>query len=306
MTRALQIVSRLVPVVGLIVNRIRFPGLKAGLGVTVEGRSAFRYGCGVSFGEGSRVENIEGDMVIGDGVSLSRDVHLVSSAGRSLQIGARSVIQDGCRIYGDVHIGRRCIFAPNIFVSSGTHMFDAIPAIPIQFQERMFPADPKAVRIGDDCWLGVNTVVSRGVTIGRGCVVGANSVVTRDVAPYSVVAGNPARIIRQRLAFVPKSKIDASVDDDIPYFYEGFEFSPQPRTCIESPDGSFVIAIRKYNAIGVQLHLSGEGQVRFGTQTAAVPKEPGIVKFNIAESVSQDFLVFSSEGPCRIYGAELF
>jgi acetyltransferase-like isoleucine patch superfamily enzyme len=50
--------------------------------------------------------------------------------------------------------------------------------------------------IDDDVWLGFGAVVLKGVTIGAGAVVGARSVVTRDVAPNTVVAGNPARVLR--------------------------------------------------------------------------------------------------------------
>jgi maltose O-acetyltransferase len=51
------------------------------------------------------------------------------------------------------------------------------------------------ITIEDDAWLGFNSVVLRGVTIGAGAIVGAASVVTKDVMPFSVVAGNPARIV---------------------------------------------------------------------------------------------------------------
>ena len=54
----------------------------------------------------------------------------------------------------------------------------------------------RPVTIGNRAWIGFNVSILRGVTIGEGAVVGACSVVTRDVAPYSVVAGNPARFIR--------------------------------------------------------------------------------------------------------------
>jgi acetyltransferase-like isoleucine patch superfamily enzyme len=53
------------------------------------------------------------------------------------------------------------------------------------------------VVIGNRAWIGFNVTILRGVTIGEGAVVGACSVVTKDVAPYSVVAGNPARFIRE-------------------------------------------------------------------------------------------------------------
>ncbi len=52
-------------------------------------------------------------------------------------------------------------------------------------------------RIGDNCWLGANVVVTSGVSIGERCVIGANSVVTKDLEPFSIAAGSPARTIRQ-------------------------------------------------------------------------------------------------------------
>ncbi|QPN65921.1 DapH/DapD/GlmU-related protein [Synechococcus sp. CBW1006] len=55
-----------------------------------------------------------------------------------------------------------------------------------------------AVTIEDYAWLGVRVVVLPGITIGRGAVVGAGSVVSRDVPSMAIVAGNPARLIRNR------------------------------------------------------------------------------------------------------------
>jgi acetyltransferase-like isoleucine patch superfamily enzyme len=54
----------------------------------------------------------------------------------------------------------------------------------------------EGVTIDDDVWIGCNVVVLKGVTIGRGAVIGAGSIVTTDVPPYVLVAGNPARFIR--------------------------------------------------------------------------------------------------------------
>lgn len=55
----------------------------------------------------------------------------------------------------------------------------------------------KPVKIGNKCWLGLNVIVLKGVEIGEGAVVAAGSVVTKSVPPWSVVAGNPARVIRE-------------------------------------------------------------------------------------------------------------
>ena len=55
----------------------------------------------------------------------------------------------------------------------------------------------KAVVISKDAWLGARAIILKGVTIGGGAVVGAGSVVTRDVLPWTIVAGNPAKIISE-------------------------------------------------------------------------------------------------------------
>ena len=55
----------------------------------------------------------------------------------------------------------------------------------------------KPVLISDFAWIGANVVILKGVTIGEGAIVGAGSVVTKDVPPYTIVAGNPARIVRE-------------------------------------------------------------------------------------------------------------
>jgi acetyltransferase-like isoleucine patch superfamily enzyme len=55
----------------------------------------------------------------------------------------------------------------------------------------------KPIKICDRVWIGFNVIILKGVTIGEGAVVGAGAVVTRDVLPYTVVAGNPARIVRK-------------------------------------------------------------------------------------------------------------
>jgi acetyltransferase-like isoleucine patch superfamily enzyme len=57
--------------------------------------------------------------------------------------------------------------------------------------------DSKVI-IEDDVWIGYGSIVLSGVKIGRGSIVAAGSVVTKDIEPYSIVAGNPAKLIRKR------------------------------------------------------------------------------------------------------------
>nr|PJZ91370.1 transferase [Leptospira ellisii] len=61
--------------------------------------------------------------------------------------------------------------------------------------------------VGNDVWIGTNTVILPGVKIGDGAIIGAYSVVARDVPDYTIVAGNPARIIRERFSQEVQKKL---------------------------------------------------------------------------------------------------
>jgi tetrahydrodipicolinate N-succinyltransferase len=70
-------------------------------------------------------------------------------------------------------------------------------------------AEEEPIIIGTNCWFGSSVIVLRGVKIGRGSIIGAASVVTHDVPPFSIMAGNPARIMR-RFDFHAKTWIPAA------------------------------------------------------------------------------------------------
>ena len=78
-----------------------------------------------------------------------------------------------------IEVGDHVMFANGCFVGDADHRFDD-PDVPIPWQGF---TSKGPVRIGANCWFGVNCVVTSGVTIGERCVVGANSVVTGDLAP---------------------------------------------------------------------------------------------------------------------------
>jgi acetyltransferase-like isoleucine patch superfamily enzyme len=92
----------------------------------------------------------------------------------------------------EVTIGSHVMFANHCFVSDASHRFDD-PTVPVTWQGF---TSKGPTRVGDNCWFGVNCVVTSGVTIGERCVIGANSVVTRDLPPRSIAAGAPAKLIR--------------------------------------------------------------------------------------------------------------
>ena len=105
-------------------------------------------------------------------------------------------------------IGKFCQIAAGVeFVMNGAnHQMNAVSTFPFYTLEgwEMDPLAPEDLPlkgdtvIGNDVWIGQNAVILPGVHIGDGAIVGASSVVASDVAPYTIVVGNPARILRRR------------------------------------------------------------------------------------------------------------
>ncbi|WP_461213752.1 sugar O-acetyltransferase [Lacticaseibacillus sp. GG6-2] len=89
-----------------------------------------------------------------------------------------------------VHIGSDVMFGPHVQIYAATHPLDAK-----RRKARIGMGAP--ITIGDNVWLGGGVTVLPGVTIGDNTVVGANSTVTHDFGPNLIVAGNPARVIRE-------------------------------------------------------------------------------------------------------------
>ena len=88
-------------------------------------------------------------------------------------------------------IGDRVYLSPAVHVYSSNHVFEDPE---VSFVEQGLTA--QGVVIEDDCWIGAVAVILDGVTIGERSVVAAGAVVTRDVPPHSLVAGVPARVVR--------------------------------------------------------------------------------------------------------------
>ena len=121
-------------------------------------------------------------LTIGSGVALDQHGRLI--------IGDRAFINYGVDIAatGLVTIGADCLI--------GTHVSIIDNAFHDVVDRQQVPP-PQPVIIGDNVWIGNRAIILPGVTIGDGAVVGAGSVVTRDVAARTVVAGNPARVVRE-------------------------------------------------------------------------------------------------------------
>lgn len=120
---------------------------------------------------------------------LGTEYHPKITIGEGAWIGIRNSF---AAIYG-ITIGRNVLFAGYVHVTDHSHGYEDVTK-PISKQP-LISKGP--VVIEDNCWLGFNSEILSGVHIGRNSVVAAHAVVTKDVPPYSIVAGNPAKIVKQ-------------------------------------------------------------------------------------------------------------
>ena len=112
-----------------------------------------------------------------------------------------TTIGANCYVHGPAHIGRYCQFGPAVALYGREHALTHITTYlnaQLPVGDLRHTSETAPAHIGHDVWLGHGAVILKGVSIGNGVVVGAGAVVTRSVAPYAIVAGNPARVIRSR------------------------------------------------------------------------------------------------------------
>lgn len=129
--------------------------------------------------------------ILGDN-SVIEDFSTVNNGVGDVIIGHNSLVGMGNVIIGPVAIGNNVILAQNIVASGLNHEYRDV-AMPVHLQK----VTTAPITIEDDCWIAANVVITAGVTIGKHCVIAAGSVVTKDVPPFSVAAGNPARVIKR-------------------------------------------------------------------------------------------------------------
>jgi len=124
--------------------------------------------------------------------STVEDFATINNGVGAIYIGDRTRIGLGCTLIGPVKIGNDIRLAQNVVMSGLNHNYEDI-SIPISKQG----VTTSPIIIEDESWIGANSVVLPGVTVGKHCIIAAGSIVTKTIPEYSVVAGNPARIIKQ-------------------------------------------------------------------------------------------------------------
>jgi acetyltransferase-like isoleucine patch superfamily enzyme len=142
----------------------------------------------VEFGKGSSVG--AGTVIVSQG--YDRRIKTELRVGRNTYIGENNNIRVAD---APVIIGDNCMISQMVSLISSNHQVGPPSTL---LSQSGLDRKKSGIRIGNDVWIGCNVVVLPGTSIGDGAVIGAGSVVTADVAPYQVVGGNPARMIRTR------------------------------------------------------------------------------------------------------------
>jgi len=155
--------------------------------------------CGKLFrvGKGVRILIKNGEINIGRKVQLHQGVKLSAwgtEGYTKINIGDNTSIGDRTEIHAGqgVNIGLNCNISWDVCIMDRDyHKFNSPTEI------------IKPVNIEDNVWIGCNCLIMKGVTIGEGAVVAAGSVVTKDVPSKTVVGGNPARVIKEDIYWIP-------------------------------------------------------------------------------------------------------
>jgi acetyltransferase-like isoleucine patch superfamily enzyme len=151
-------------------------------------------GRGVVFEGGVLVFHPE-SIEIGDNIYVGHRTILKGYYRNSMTIGDNTWIGQDCFFHsaGGLRIGKNVGIAPHVKILTSSHKEQGID-VPIVQSE----IDFREVSIGDDCDIGIGSIILPGVAIGKGVQIGAGSVVTKSVPDYSVAFGVPAQVVRSR------------------------------------------------------------------------------------------------------------
>lgn len=161
------------------------------------------------------IRNQGGKLKIGNNFTLGIGANLLTYGG-SIRIGDNSLVNNYSIVYGHggIEIGDNTQIAANCTIIPANHNFSFLE-IPVMYQGET----RKGIRIGNNVWIGANSVILDGVQIGDNSIIGAGSVVTRSIPENCIAYGNPARIIKERKGFVVKNDLNKINLSIINYVY---------------------------------------------------------------------------------------
>lgn len=141
---------------------------------------------------------LRGNLNMKRGAQLGRGCKLEGD----IRVGRQTNLEPDCEVVGNVNIGNFCAIARRNLFQQTNHETQK-PALQMRFYEdvlnsKLEHTSSGPINIGNDVWIGTQSIILSGVSVGDGAIVGAGSVITHDVEPYAVVAGVPAERIGWR------------------------------------------------------------------------------------------------------------
>lgn len=130
----------------------------------------------------------------GKNVNVEKGANFGSSLGFNVKIGDNSSIGKNCFLPRNIEIGNDVMMGPECFFLSANHAFDNTQ-IPMRLQGN---SGHKKTIIEDDVWIGRQVIITPGRIIKKGSIIAAGCVLSKDFPEYSIIGGNPCRLIRSR------------------------------------------------------------------------------------------------------------
>jgi len=124
--------------------------------------------------------------------SVIEDFSTINNGVGDVFIGDRTIVGMGNVVIGPVKIGNDVMFAQNVAVSGLNHGYQDVTTPP-----SVQKVETAQITIGDNVWIGANSVITAGVTLGKHVIIGGGSVVTKSIPDYSVAVGNPAKVVKK-------------------------------------------------------------------------------------------------------------
>lgn len=155
------------------------------------------------------VDNLQNDsskIAVGKGTNI-RGTLLVFSYGGRITVGSNCYLGKDSNIWSasQIEIGNDVLISHNVnIIDTNSHELDYedraksyVEMTTIGHPKNVVNVDSAPIKIGNHVWINFNCTILKGVTIGNGAIVAAGSVVTKNIEPFTVVAGNPAKVIKQ-------------------------------------------------------------------------------------------------------------
>lgn len=166
--------------------------------------NSFHIGYNFLPGRGCIIEReavIANNVILGKCCTISKRVILENN----VTIGDYSAVNIGTMISQRTKVGNFSSIGNNCMIGNGNHAIDYFSTSQLLYGKNnilgvktSFDGFTKTVTICNDVWIGNNAILMAGVTVGDGAVIGSGAVVTKNVEPYSIVVGNPAKLLRYR------------------------------------------------------------------------------------------------------------